>query len=771
MIQIIQRFVLLFGLLGAGGGLSAPIDFNTFDWKAFGGSALGCDGNVAGLTPLPDGRVLAYGEFRACSSTVLNNVGIWNGSAWEALGTAPHVGTDGAVTLAKFKLDPQNVLEIYLAGQFSSAGNLPVTKWFARYKNNAFESLGAGPDTWGSIVSGNRPPTLSSAAWVTNTIYAFGTFGIYYFDGNQWVFTGSFGSNGTDSGPQQYVFTSQELLVQHDGGGLSRGIGTTWIQPSYPCEFNTFNVDGENFIANAENPTRLVKLRSDAGTQTDHCDDYFPGPSTLLAGLDATKLFYFLSDQDGDWAFGTAGTCLGSGAAVCRRDFAPGSPWVAMPFVATRAEIETLREIARSAPNRWVFIGDAFEFGGVAVDQIFEFSIANGIRPLSSNTRDQGIRGYVNAISLSPDQRSLYVGGRFTRAGVVAANNIAKWDGTRWTAVGTGTENGVNGEVFALLAQNNGVIVGGQFQQAGTQSANSIARFVAAAPVAPQTLGWNAYGSGFFPAVTALRESAQLNALCAGLNLNQSGATTLSAVQCWNPLTTTWSSPSLGPGSGIVGGKVKTISQAGNELWIGGTDLALNGVQVGNLLRLVNASWQTVSGQTPGSPVGVDSSVSGVFAHGASMFVGGEFTAAGGAPIPYFAAYGPNLPPWTSAGANFSLNGPVAAIHGVNTSGGFPSTLCAAGAFTQINALAAGHIVCRDDAGAFQRLGLQSVKGTDTAIAAVAVSAESPVTPLSNRIFIAGDFDFVGGQLSLGMAEFAAPSEILFKDGFESLAP
>src|SRR5215210_475016 len=53
-----------------------------------------------------------------------------------------------------------------------------------------------------------------------------------------------------------------------------------------------------------------------------------------------------------------------------------------------------------------------------------------------------GVDGYVYAIAMAGDG-SVYVGGSFTVAGNTVANNIAKWDGTNWSALGTGPNGGV----------------------------------------------------------------------------------------------------------------------------------------------------------------------------------------------------------------------------------------------------------------------------------------------------------------------------------------
>ena len=59
---------------------------------------------------------------------------------------------------------------------------------------------------------------------------------------------------------------------------------------------------------------------------------------------------------------------------------------------------------------------------------------------------------------------NVYVGGQFTTAGGVSANRIAKWNGTAWSALGTGLDNFA--QVVAIDSNNN-VYVGGGFTTAG----------------------------------------------------------------------------------------------------------------------------------------------------------------------------------------------------------------------------------------------------------------------------------------------------------------
>ncbi len=68
----------------------------------------------------------------------------------------------------------------------------------------------------------------------------------------------------------------------------------------------------------------------------------------------------------------------------------------------------------------------------------------------------------------------LYVGGSFTMVGGIAANNIAKWNLAiqKWSAVESGRYNGVSHEVAALAVDGDNLYVGGSFTTAGHIRAN-----------------------------------------------------------------------------------------------------------------------------------------------------------------------------------------------------------------------------------------------------------------------------------------------------------
>ncbi|MDX6515622.1 MAG: hypothetical protein QOH73_1288 [Gaiellaceae bacterium] len=79
------------------------------------------------------------------------------------------------------------------------------------------------------------------------------------------------------------------------------------------------------------------------------------------------------------------------------------------------------------------------------------------------------LNGHVTALN-ADTPGALYVGGSFTNAGGIAsADRIAKWDGTKWSALGT-TPLGT-GSVFAIATYAGKVYAGGTFVNAGGQAA------------------------------------------------------------------------------------------------------------------------------------------------------------------------------------------------------------------------------------------------------------------------------------------------------------
>ncbi len=95
---------------------------------------------------------------------------------------------------------------------------------------------------------------------------------------------------------------------------------------------------------------------------------------------------------------------------------------------------------------------------------------------------------------------ALYIGGDFTAAGGVGVNNIARWNGTSWSEVGGGVTGDASAVVNVLTVLDDGtgpaLYAGGRFTNAGGVSVSNIARW--------DGTNWTAVGAGFDDTVRAL---------------------------------------------------------------------------------------------------------------------------------------------------------------------------------------------------------------------------------------------------------------------------
>ncbi len=100
----------------------------------------------------------------------------------------------------------------------------------------------------------------------------------------------------------------------------------------------------------------------------------------------------------------------------------------------------------------------------------------NGVAGAAKN----GVSGFINTIHTSGN--NVYLGGAFSQGynadGTgVSANNIVRWNGTAWTALGASTGNTGNGldtQVQTILALAGFVYTGGNFQKAYNNSSSAV---------------------------------------------------------------------------------------------------------------------------------------------------------------------------------------------------------------------------------------------------------------------------------------------------------
>jgi hypothetical protein len=245
----------------------------------------------------------------------------------------------------------------------------------------------------------------------------------------------------------------------------------------------------------------------------------------------------------------------GAGAAIVYWD---GSTWTNL-FAGVTSDLVNSMAIA---PNGDIYAtGNFTTIGGVAANRVAKW---NGTTWSALGTGLNGI-GYVIKIAPNGD---IYVGGAFTTAGGLNRYYIARWDGGTWQSVGP--YNGLNSYVYDIeISQDGSVIyVGGPFTDQYSLAGNALLRI---ASYSPSLNTFSAMGSGFDNVVSCISLTS-LGIVYAAGNFTLSGSTTVNHIARWNGAT--WIP--LGTGlSDYV--RTMAISPSG-EIAVGGDFLTAGGV-------------------------------------------------------------------------------------------------------------------------------------------------------------------------------------------------
>ncbi len=343
-----------------------------------------------------------------------------------------------------------------------------------------------------------------------------------------------------------------------------------------------------------------------------------------------------------------------------------------------------------------LYVGGWFNSaGGMPVGHVAAWD-GQAWHPLGTGTNGR----YITALAVHDDGTgsALYAGGEFSQAGSVSASNIARWDGTTWSAVGSA---GVNGHVFALASHNDGsgqaLFVGGDFNFASPINVNRIAKWNGQfwSALGPgmngnqetvQALvvhndggaggggGVQLYAGGFFHVVGNFAArwngfswstlgsnimDSTVYALCpfnrptgpelyAGGYFDHASGATVNRIAMWNG--STWSSLAGGVNSNgsnfiyaiaVFDDGTGPAIYAGGNFQTAGVAAPGGGIAAGSIARWDGTAWTPLGS-------GMGGGVPWVFALGVyddgggpALYAGGTFSSAGGSPAAGFAKWAP----------------------------------------------------------------------------------------------------------------------------------
>lgn len=407
--------------------------WNGKEWAAV-GNGLDFEARVLAVHERPTGPVLVAGGIRhrlAGSATASSGMSEWDGTTWRSLPNAPNL------VLALTSFDHGQGPTLYAGGQFTRVGDA-VVRAVARQAGDTWSALGHGQGL------GNPAETLCA---VGDLLYVGGHFasagatsanGLAVWNGKQW----SSVAGGVRGSGRRAPYVRQ--LLEHDGtlyvGGqfglagevpvenIARWTGTEWK----PLGAGINGAVWEMLWVDEPNGGSL----------------YVGGAFPQAGGIDANSV----ARWDGErWhALSLGARNKPRPKAKLAKTGCPDHPMtelVPFPMVRGLAYYD-------DGTGPGLFAGGEFDMAGEA--QVYSVAKWTGARwiPLAGGVRQGEKHGRIYAMVVWDDGTgpALYVAGEFDRAGGTSANNIARWDGSEWSALG----DEVHGAIRALVVFDDG---------------------------------------------------------------------------------------------------------------------------------------------------------------------------------------------------------------------------------------------------------------------------------------------------------------------------
>jgi len=519
------------GVFTTAGGLPAQ-SIARWDGSAWSALGQGCNGAVNAVAGFEFGgvtSVYATGEFSTAGGTAVNKIAKWDGSAWTALGSGLASSGFGSTPvghcLAQFNG------QLYVGGVFETAGGIGSDS-IARWTGSGWLGVGGGAESYGGF--GVRAMTVFNDGG-GDDLYVTGGFsdagGIFLVSGTaRWSGTAWSGldasgvhpaghaivpfDDGSGSGTRLYVgggfngigtkgFNS---IASWDGDGwLSQGEGTNALDG--PVNATAVFDDGQGggpslYVGGLFGTAGGVAVSGIARWDGQSWSPVGQGVTNSIGGLPTIRTMRVLDDGNGPALYvgGTFGFAGGAPAVnVARWD---GNVWSSIGSGVTLGEVRDLvmfKPPGAQSPSLYA-IGTFVQF--FPPQAFIYYPLAHWNGSAWSYLYPSLNLAWV-ARALVHDDGSgdaIYIGGSFTQFFNVAANNIVRWNGTTWSALGSGVTGGGVADM-GLFDDGSGAgealyVIGG-FTHAGGMPAPRIARWGDGA--------WSAltpsFGSSYFTSI------------------------------------------------------------------------------------------------------------------------------------------------------------------------------------------------------------------------------------------------------------------------------
>jgi hypothetical protein len=433
-------------------------DWHVEDYRLFtainsGGSILFVPGQVYDLLFLGEDLVVS-GAFNTTPSIQANNIAIWSDDEWQSVGDSDSNGVNDLV----YSLLPIND-QLVVSGVIRSAGGLPVSN-IAIWNSGLWQRL--------SNINGGTNGEIFAALHHEENLYVGGDFthiggidanGIARWDGAQWNTLGEDSENGVSGFVRALEIFQGELHLAGEfnyagtvqANNIVRWDGVSW---------HALGGGKENGLTAEQNAHERIPVPPPLPPD--------PPPPCLPGSPCTPSVQDMLTTQEGLFV---AGTFIKAGSSVANNI----ALWDGNNWHSLGDGIDAQSAVVRSMVyfDDSLYIGGQFgTAGGSSATNLAQWTGADW--QAIGDSDDTVIKGHINAVTQFNGQ--LVVGGSFDSISGTTVNNLSIWNGKSWQPIGaTGPLNGVDGEVHVLLVEGATLVVGGSFTSAGAVNANNIA--------------------------------------------------------------------------------------------------------------------------------------------------------------------------------------------------------------------------------------------------------------------------------------------------------
>ena len=587
---------------------------------------------------------------------------------------------------------------VYVVGDFTDAANIPAADYVAKWDGSNWSALGSNGAGNGAIDFYTEAVAVSNTGdvYVGGDFYYVNNNGTYLpdaahiakWDGSNWSALGSNGAGGSSLNGSVYAIavSSTNIYVGGQFTNVNNG-GAVLGAADYVAKW-----DGSNWSALGSNG---------AGDGSFGAGTYISALAVNGTNVYVGGTFMNVNNK---------GTVLGAADNVAKWD---GSNWSALGSngAGDGSLNGSVYSLAVSGTN--LYVGGQFtnvnNSGTVlgAADYVAKWDGSNWSALRSNGAGDGSLNNSVYSLAVSG--KDVYVGGTFTNVnngGAIlgAADYVAKWDGSNWSALGS---NGVGDGsipnksgpyIPALAIQGSNLLMGGTFydvNNGGTPlpQADYIAKwdgshwsslgkdvngalvngYTGSAVNAIAVIGTDVYVGGYF-----------YNVSNHGVNMPEADYIAKWDGSNWSALS------SNGAGNGALNSQVYALAVIGTDLYVGGTfsNVSNNGTPLpaaDGIAKWNGSNWSALSSNGAGNGA-LNNGVETLAVSGTNLYVGGFFTNVNnnGTPLPaadYVAKWdGSN---WSALGSNGSGNG--ALNNGIRALAVSGTDVYVGGHFTNVN--------------------------------------------------------------------------------------